>query len=183
MEILYKKIVETFNNNPQVFTERELPALRLIDINYGQPDNPESFELFFPAMFIAWQILPSATIGENDTLNLDFHIIQEPGRATENFTVQLDAGIEYVRFVKACRYLLNRLKCPHITPLRYAGERQNTTPYFRYHIVSYTCGIEQDQSSIWRPEYTSGSIESIKIKEGFLRNSVPGEEPDIDVFK
>lgn len=165
METVYKKIVETFTAHPEVFSDRNLPAIRQIDVYQGQPDDPENFEVFCPAMFIDWQIAPGAN-GESDKLTIDFHILQEPGVPTDNFTPTLDAGLEYLLQLKACKYLLNKLRAANTTPLVYAGERPRITPFFKYHVVSYTCSIDQYTDSIHRPATGTGTIESIRITEG-----------------
>jgi hypothetical protein len=48
MEAVYNKIIETFASDEAiaVFTEANLPQPRTIDIYRGQPDDPDSFEIF-----------------------------------------------------------------------------------------------------------------------------------------
>jgi len=168
MEIVYKKIVETFNAHPEVFTSRGLPVVRQIDLNIGQPDDPENFEVFCPAMFISWSIRPG-TGGESDTLTLDFHLLQEPTANTENFSNVAVVGVEYIKLMEAVKYLLNDLKTSATTPLRYAGEQPAVTPYFRYHVVSYTCSIDAYTDSIHKPALGEGQLSGIVLKEGKLR--------------
>lgn len=178
METVYKKIIETFEAHPEVFSDRELPNVRMIDIYQGQPENPEEFEVFCPAIFIDWLISPGAN-GESDKLTIDFHILQEPGVPTDNFTPTLEAGLEYMRMLKACKYLLNKLRATNSTPLQYAGEKPRTTPFFKYHVVSYTCSIDQYTDSVHRPATGVGTIDSIKITEGSQKAT---QVMEIDVF-
>ncbi len=169
MDSVYKKIVDTFKDNEQVFTDNQLPVIRQIDINLGQTDNPEEFEVFLPGMFISWDI-KAGTVGESDILTLDFHIVQEPGAGTESFSGRMDEGLEYIRVIKAVKYLLNALATDHTSPLRYAGERQAITPFFRYHILSYQCSIDSYTDSIFRPDLTESTILDVDITSGRLRN-------------
>ena len=141
METVYLTILKTFKDNKQVFLDRHLPVIRTIDINIGQPDDAENFEFFCPAIFISWDIKPSLS-GEPDSLTLDFHILQEPKGHTESFSNVETVGMEYTKLLLACKYLLNSLRTDATTPLKYAGERQAATPYFRYHILTYTCNID-----------------------------------------
>ncbi|TCN63696.1 hypothetical protein [Acetobacteroides hydrogenigenes] len=187
MEQVYLAILKTFAENKKVFTDRHLPVIRTIDINIGQPDDPENFEVFCPAIFISWDIKPGIA-GEPDNLTLDFHILQEPKGHTESFSnafrspsgvegIGAEVSIEYMRLIKACKYLLNSLRVTGTpseverspsgvegtTPLKYAGERQAATPYFRYHILTYTCSIDAYTDSIHRPQMTTGTVEAIRI--------------------
>jgi hypothetical protein len=184
MEAVYKKIVDTFNDHPEVFTDRKLPVMRQIDIYLGQPDDPENFEVFCPAMFIDWQINPGAN-SEPDKLIIELHIIQEPGTPTDNFTPTLDNGLEYMRLLNAAKYLINKLKTDETTPFVYAGERPRVTPFFKYHVISYSCNIDQYKDSIHRPVMGTGTLEKIKIDPGLLQQKKPEvvSAPDIDIFK
>jgi hypothetical protein len=168
MEIVFKRIKEVFEDHPEVFSERTLPAIRTIDIHLGQPDNPEEWEVFCPAIFVAWNKQPGPT-GEPDVLTLDFHILQEPGIATDGEENTLDPGLEYLRLIKACNYLLNRLKADNTSPLEWKGERQAITQFFRYHIVTYTCQIDTVSESIHDKVFAEGKVESIKVTGGKLK--------------
>jgi len=164
METIYLAILKTFKDNKQVFLDRHLPVIRTIDINIGQPDDPESFEVFCPAIFISWDIKPGIA-GESDNLTLDLHILQEPRGHTENFSKVETVGIEYMKLIEACKYLLNQQRTDTSTPLKYAGERQAATPYFRYHILTYTCSIDAYTDSIHRPQMTTSTVEAIRITD------------------
>jgi len=181
MEIIYKKIVDTFNANEAVFTDRGLPPIRQIDINYGQTDNPEDFEIFMPGMFIGWEII-ERSINEPSELILDFHLLQDPGAGTENFSDQLDAGVEYIAMIKAVKYVLNQLRASNTTGLQYAGERPMVTPYFRYHIISYKCLIDKVHDSL-----TKGAVDEVEL-EDYTKNFKQKQKadiptpPDIDIM-
>jgi hypothetical protein len=182
MDSVYKKIVDTFKDNEQIFVDKQLPLIRQIDINLGQPDSPEEWEVFLPAMFISWDIKAGA-VGESDMLTLDFHLVQEPGTGTESFSGRMDEGLEYIRMIRVVKYLLNALATDHTSPLRYAGERQAITPFFRYHIISYQCSIDSYTDSVFRPDLTEGTILDIDITTGRLRNhsDKPGAI-DLEIF-
>lgn len=181
MEIVYNKIVETFNAHPEVFTDRSLPIPRTIDIEMGQAEDPESFEIFLPGIFINWDI-KAGTDGP-DILTLDITVLQEPGPGTESFSERMAEGLEYMRLIKAVKYLLNRLSTDETSPLMYMGERKAATPFFKYHIITYQCGIDQYTDSIHRPDLTDGSVEAIRITEGLLKNKTGGNvPPEIDVY-
>ena len=175
MEQVYLAILKTFAENKKVFTDRHLPVIRTIDINIGQPDDAENFEFFCPAIFISWDIKPGIA-GEPDNLTLDFHILQEPKGHTESFSnafrspsgvegIGAEVSIEYMKLIEACKYLLNQQRTNSSTPLKYAGERQAATPYFRYHILTYTCSIDAYTDSIHRPQMTTGTVEAIRITD------------------
>lgn len=183
MEEVYKKIVDTFNAHPEVFTSRSLPTIRQIDINVGQPDDPESFEVLCPAIFIGWDIRAGSG-SEADTLSLDFHLLQEPGAGTENYSDRLDEGLEYIRLASAVKRCLNMLSTDISSPLKYTGERQAVTPFFRYHVITYTCSIDATTESVHRPTLTESTIESINLTGGKLRKEFPNKKPtpDIDTF-
>jgi hypothetical protein len=185
---VYKRIVEVFNENEVVFTDRQLPPVRTIDINMGQPEDPESFEMFLPAIYIGWNKTPGPDV-EPDILTLDFHVLQDPGTGSENFSSELDAGLEYLRLLEAVKYLLNYLRANNTTPLKWAGERQAITPYFKYHILTYTCSVDAYNDSVHRPQYREDTIEEINVNQGRVKQNKPSEippEPDppiIETFK
>jgi hypothetical protein len=172
METIYKKIVETFNNNKAVFTDKGLPAIKQIDINYGQTDRPEEFEIFFPSIFISWEITEQNS-NEPSLLTLDFHILQYPGAGTENFSDRLSENIEYLNMIATCKYILNHLRANNTSGLSYAGERPAITPYFRYHIVSYRCFIDKVDDSL-----TKGKLDNVEL-EDYTKDFEPKTKADI----
>lgn len=180
MELVYQKIVETFNAHPQVFTDRNLPIPRTIDIDMGQPDDPESFEIFLPALFVNWNITPG-TDGP-DILTVDVSVLQEPGPGTESFSDRMPEGLEYMRLLKAIKFLLNRLSTEISSPLQYAGERPAATPFFKYHVISYRCGIDQYTDSIHRTQFVDGSAESLKLTGKLKQKTGDNVPPEIDVY-
>lgn len=181
MEQVYLAILKTFRENKQVFIDRHLPEIRQIDINIGQPDDPENFEVFCPAIFISWDIKPG-NAGDPDSLTLDFHLLQEPKGHTESYSNVETVGIEYMRLINACKYLINKLRTVTTTPLRWAGERQAATPYFRYHIATYTCSIDADDSSIHRPTLTTAQFETLKITEAKQQQKPESTDISIEVY-
>lgn len=181
METIYLAILKTFKDNKQVFLDRHLPVIRTIDINIGQPDDAENFEFFCPAIFISWDIKPNLS-SEPDSLTLDFHILQEPKGHTESFSNVETVGMEYTKLLLACKYLLNSLRTDATTPLKYAGERQAATPYFRYHILTYTCSIDAYTESIHRPQMTTGTVEAIKITRGTQKEKADSLAIDLETY-
>jgi hypothetical protein len=182
MEILYKKIVDTFNANEAVFTERNLPPIRQIDINYGQLDHVEDFEVFLPGIFIGWEIIENNS-NEPSLARLDFHLAQDPGANTESFSKTLEAGMEYILMIKTVKYVLNKLRASNTSGLVYAGERPEITPYLRYHVISYQCFIDKVHDSL-----TGGKTEEVKLTD-YTKDFKTKEKadiplaPDIDTMK
>lgn len=182
MDILYKKIVDTFNANKAVFTDKGLPEIRQIDINYGQLDNPEEFEVFLPGIFIGWEILEDNS-NEPSLIRLDFHLGQDPGANTENFSENLEAGLEYILIMKTVKYVLNKLRASNTSALVYAGEKPAVTPYLRYHIISYKCFIDKVDDSL-----TGGKTDDVELTN-YTKDFKPKEkadipsEPDIEVME
>lgn len=144
MDIVYKKIADTFElqATKDKFTTQSLPFVRTVDINLGQPDNPEGFEIFYPAMFVSWSE-QKASENEPMELTLEFHVIQEPGAGTEGFSTRLPEGLAYIRVLKTIQAVLNSLKADNTSKFRYVGKRPNITEFFRYHILQYRCFIDE----------------------------------------
>jgi hypothetical protein len=182
METLYQAITGFFTDHPEVFTERELPVIRMIDIYMGQPDDPEAFEVFYPAIFINWSITPDNNGSGPHLLTLDFHVLQEPGKGTEGFSGVQDAGLQYVKLLKAVKYILNNLKADNCSFLQYAGERPAITPFFRYHVIIYQCHIDAYNDSLHRPAYAEGSLEKLVITEGKVKPIDPRPVTEIDTY-
>lgn len=179
METLYKKISDTFNDHPEVFSERTLPVPRTIDIDYGQADDPEAFELFLPAILLNFDV--KAGSDNPDVLTLDVIVLQEPGAGTENFSERQDEGLSYVRFLKAVKYCFNNLASDESSPLRYMGERKAASQYFKYHVLTYTCFIDSYTDSLHKPTLVDGSIESIKI-DGKLKQKDGFPQVEIETY-
>ena len=176
MDLIYQKIVDTFNNNKQVFIDRNLPPVRQVDIYMGQPDDPASFELFLPAVFVDWSITEGTDKDEN-FMQLDFHVIQEPGIATENFSERLTEGLEYIQMIKTVKYLVNRSRAENTTPLSYIGERPRITPFFKYHIVS-------EEDSINRPTNTEVELTDYDLTGARAKQKKePDPAPSIDTYQ
>jgi|GEM_PF-1199233 len=179
MEIVYQKILKVFADHPEVFTERGLPVPRQIDINLGQPDDPEGWEVFFPGIFIAWSI---KTAGDDpDVLTLELSVLQEPGAGTESFSNRLDEGLEYLKMLKAVKYLINGLRSDVSSPLTYKGERPGANRIMRYHVLEYTCKIDSYTDSIHKHKLTPAVIENIKLGGGKLKETNPEGELDLEI--
>lgn len=180
MELVYNKIVETFNAHPEVFTNRGLPVPRTIDIDMGQAEDPESFEIFLPGIFVNWDI--KAGTDTPDVLSVEISVLQEPGTGTESFSERMNEGLEYLSLLKAVKYLLNRLSTEITSPLQYTGERKAATPFFKYHVISYQCFIDQYTDSIHRPGTVDGSAESLKITGKLKQKTSDNVPPEIEVY-
>ncbi len=143
MDKLYSKLIAHFNLPivKQIFTNANLPELRTIDLNMGQVNNPEGFDIFYPAMFIDW-----AERNEKNTeplhLDLSFHILQLPSFGTENFADNIQEGLSYLRFLKAVKKALNIFKPNNASKPAYKGAAPGITPYFKYHILNYSCYLD-----------------------------------------
>jgi hypothetical protein len=160
METIYNKIVKTFTDNQQVFTDAELIAPRTIDINIGQTDNPEGFEIFYPAIFVSWAISPQANNYDPKLLTLDFHCIQDADVGTENFSGNI--APTYLAWLRKTRMVLNGLRAANTTGLTYRGERPNLTPYFRYTIINFECYIDIADESLTRGTLTTEELDGYK---------------------
>lgn len=171
---IYKTICDLFKNNQDVFTNLNLPPIRHIDINYGQPDDLENFEVFFPAIFISWSIREPSK-NEPNILTLEFHCLQTPGEGTEGFADKLAPGFEYINVLKTIKYMLNGLRAYNTTPLRYVDERPVITPYVRYHVVTYECFIDKVDES-----FTAGSLTNVELT-GYVPEINLKQKTDIPV--
>jgi hypothetical protein len=171
MELLLKKIQDTFNANKQVFHQRGLPHVRQIDMHLGQPDNPDDFELLLPAMFISYSILEDDTSTEPDELLLDFHLLQEAIGRSEGNSPNRDVSLTYLRMIDAVKYMLKDLTSEHTTGLRRAGQRPQNTEYYNYDIISMKCWITQANDSFTKPAYTEGTIDKIRT-DAFVKSKV-----------
>lgn len=183
MDKLYKKIAQVFTDNKQVFIDRDLLPVRQCDIYMGQPDDPESFEMFLPGVFVDWSITPGGA-GEQDLLQVDFHVLQEPGANSENYSERLTESMDYLLTLKTVKYLVNRLRSSTSTPLTYSGERPRITPFFKYHIASYKCYIDSDEGSINRPTDTDTEPNDLVVSKLGVQYQQPDEllSPIIDTF-
>jgi len=181
METLYQKIVQTFNEHPEVFTGRTLPVPRTIDIDYGQADDPEGFELFLPAVLLNFDI-KAGTNNEPDLLTLDVTVLQEPGSGTESFSETRNSGLEYLRFLNAVKYCFNHLASGDSSPLQYAGERKSASPFFRFHVINYTCFIDRYTESLHKPVMAEGSIEAIRLTGTSLVEKKVLVSPEIETY-
>jgi len=183
MQLIYKKIVDTFNSvkGKEAFTSRGLVAPKTIDINYGQPDNPEGFEFFLPAIFVSWSINPNAD-QEPKTLVLDFHVLNYPDIHTESFSPQLSTDIVYLSFLNAVKFVLNNLRAANTTGLKYAGERPAITPYYRYQVLSYNCYVDVLEESLTKGTITPAELSDFEATFSLKNKEVP-LPTNIDTFK
>lgn len=162
MDILYNNFLSYFDNQKtkNIFVENNLPLLRTIDINIGQVSNPEMFEIFYPALFIDWSETQNNP-KEPLELNLSFHVLQTPYFSTENFSENKKKGLQYIMFLKTIKKVLNTFKTPNASKLQYLGLNPNITPYFKYHILNYTCNLDDKTAE--------PNLKNIKL-EGYKAN-------------
>lgn len=181
MELLLKKIQDTFNANKQVFHLRGLPHLRQIDIHIGQPDDPDNFEVLLPAMFISYSIREDDDNTDPDELLLDFHLLQEPVGSSEGNSHNRDVSLTYLRMIQAVKYMLKDLTSEHTTGLRRAGQRPHQTPYYNYDIISMKCWLSQETGSYTKPDYTEGTIDKIST-EAYVKSKMKAS-PQIGIIE
>jgi hypothetical protein len=159
MDIFYEALTAHFDKTTTkaLFTNQGVSYPRTIDINMGQPDNPEGFEIFYPAVFVSWS---EQKPNENEAarLALFFHVLQNPGAGTEGFSNRLTEGLKYIKFLKALQKALKGFRAQNTSALRYVGQNPNITPFFRYHIQNYQCFIDE----VTTESYTDAEPEDIK---------------------
>jgi len=155
MEKLYKKIAETFNlpEAKQLFIDAGLIPIKMIDINVGQSEDPEGFEVPYPSIFMSWGESRSV-INEPLLMNLQFHVLQYPGKQTHNKAADIDKGLNYVKTLAKIQQVLNGIRSEETTPLRYFGKTPNINPYGRYHILNYQCHIDEVHEHLTRQQTT-----------------------------
>ncbi len=183
MDVMYQLIAKTLTENKTEFTNRGISAVRQCDIYMGQPDDPESFELFLPAVFVDWNIVPG-NVGEQDLLQLDLHILQEPGTNSESFSNRISESMAYLTRVKTVKYLVNKLRTETSTPLTYAGERPRVTGFFKYHIASYKCYFDNDHDSFSRSTNSEATLTDLNITDKTIPQKTASIEADpmIDTY-
>lgn len=180
METLYQKIIETFNQNPQVFTERGLPVPRTIDMDYGQADDPENFELFLPALLINFAVVPGEA-NSSDLLNMQLSVVQDPGELTANYSADLQAGLQYLRLLRAVRYVMNNLASDETSPLKFKALRPAATQYFKLHVIEYSCLIDRYTDSLHKPSIGEATVDKLSLQAA-VADSIRPAVPDLDVY-
>lgn len=176
MDILYTKITEIFNENKAVFTNASLPPVQQVDVYMGQPEDAENFEIFLPAIFMNWALTPTDTNGSSKAV-LEFHVLQEPTGGSENFTTA-EASLQYIQVLKKVKYLLNQLRAENTTPLKYKGEKPTGSEYFKYHVITYECQIDEDTASLHRTLLTNTTPLDLNSRTAQLKKKRPLVEPD-----
>ncbi len=170
MDILYENLTKHFEKNEirELFAQANLPELRTIDLNMGQVNNPEGFEIFYPAMFIDWS---DKADGQTEPLSLElvFHILQIPSFATENFSDNLHEGLDYLRFLKTIKKALNSFRTPNASKFKYLGTSPNITPFYKYHTLNYSCYIDDTTSE---PELTAVELQGYNMDFGIKEKCV-----------
>jgi hypothetical protein len=180
METLYQKIIETFNLNTQVFTDRGLPVPRTIDIDYGQADDPENFELFLPAVLINFAVVPGEP-NSSDVLNLQLSVVQDPGELTASYAADLQPGLQYLRLLRAVRFVMNNLASAETSPLKFKALRPAATQYFKLHVIEYSCLVDPYTDSLHKPSIGEATVDKLSLQASIATSTRP-PVPDLDLF-
>ena len=138
MQNLYLKIVETINQNKQMFIDEELEPPRHIDLYNGQPDNPKAFEFVTPALFVDYGIdwSPGTAGAKQGTLTIDCHILTAARTNSESWS-DATASKELL-FHEIIMELLESVSTDNVTSLICTGEKPSQTDFFDYHIMTFT---------------------------------------------
>ncbi len=163
MIALYKKICETFDENTSLFEDLGLTPIRMIDFDYGQMDNPDDFEMVFPAMFLSYSIQPDDVTEPNRAL-LSFDVLQEPGNATENFSPKQNSGLDMLRTLEVVKHILNALRSDESTGLSFNSEEAMTNGYYRWQRIRFECFIDQCNTSLTKGDTIPTELQYINIE-------------------
>ncbi len=108
----------------------------IIDFYYGQPLNPEQFEITFPAVLIDYTI-----DWENEMFMLQAHVVSEYEAPSDSLTINRTPGTQYVELLNIVRYALTGLKSEALSNFTPTTEQKTTTDFFHYHILSFKATV------------------------------------------
>jgi len=103
----------------------------------GQPINPEEFEFTLPAIFFDYNI--DWNIG---VINIDAHVVSEFEEDSGSIFENKELGLNYLKTLAICRYLITNQCTDYITRLKPYSERPAVTDCYHYHILSFQAQIE-----------------------------------------
>jgi hypothetical protein len=146
MTSLYQKIIETVTANNTSFTGKGLTAPVTIDLYAGQPDAPELFNFFTPALFIEYSIEweHGNRYAKQGKFLLDVHILVDPVPGTENYSLRQTEGLKKIEFYDLVSRLLDGLNSETTGTMALIGEEPRPTEYFNYHVLHFTGMIHKD---------------------------------------
>jgi hypothetical protein len=133
---LYQKITEKLQAVQEQLTQAGILQPITVDFYYGQPLNPEAFEITFPAVLIDHTI-----DWENETLLVQAHVVYQYTVSGNNPVPDITAGMQYVKLLNIVRYALNGLKSDNLGYLIPTTEQKAVTNFFHYHIISFKATI------------------------------------------
>lgn len=162
MERMYKKIVETIELNKQKFINAGVHFPETVDVFLGQPDNPELFEFFTPAIFVDY----SADY-DGELLYIYIHALQDFGKDSENFT-NSNEGLNYFKFLTVLKRCLNGIKIPPIFGVLKLHEEVPIVSEFNYHQITFKCNLYMDLDLIEEP-FQEIVLEKVSINHGKLK--------------
>lgn len=148
MKNLYLKIIETIENNRELFVSKGLIPVETIDLYDAQPESA-GFEFTCPALFIdyriEWERGGSRT--KNGVLNIDVHILTQPGPGTENSNPRLPEGLNKLEYYELIAELMERVTTDNIPSLALISEEPVLTDYFCYHMLRFNAPIYKDKGN------------------------------------
>lgn len=156
-EAFYLALLNMLQSNKAAFGDSNL---RTIDINYGQTEDPDAFEIFYPALFVSWALNPPRD-GGGDILNLELQVMQEPGGNTDG--VVASKGLEYLRVIETIKFLTTGFKPDGFAALEADGENSVPAGYVRFHNLRYTCRALPQQTGHHFDEAGEGEVTSFQV--------------------
>ena len=176
---LFPKIQEAFEAQKALFTNNKLPGNWFVDMYMGQPINPEEFEFSLPAVFIDYSIDWAMNI-----ITIDAHVISEFEEESGSIFSKKDEGINYMRMLSLCRYILTGIKTDFITKLKPLGEKPATTEYYHYHILTFSGNIQDYVNlDLIPPRLVDATgVKAIVNKHTIARKKAPDATGMVDVM-
>lgn len=143
MRNLYLKIIEIIENNRELFISKGLLPVETVDLYDAQPEEPGGFEFTCPALFIDYKIEweRGGSRLKNGVLNIDVHIITQPGPGTENFNPRLPEGLQKLEYYDLIAELMERVATDNVPSLALISEEPVLTDYFCYHMLRFNAPI------------------------------------------
>lgn len=175
---LFPKIQEAFENKKALFTDNALPEIAFVDVYMGQPITPEEFEFVLPAVFIDYSI-----DWNQNLINIDAHVLSEFGEESGSPFDNKAEGINYLKVLAICRYILTGIKTDNISRLKPLSERPATTEYYHYHILSFQANIQDyiDNTLIPARLKDATGVKAVIDKHIIKQKGVPSAEGMVDL--
>ena len=169
MDRLFSKILETIEGAANKFSNAGLTPPQTIDAYLGQPESPEDFEFFTPAVFIDISADYANKIGYAHV-----YVAQRYGSDSENFADDRQSGLWYFRFLRILKNCLKGIKTPPVFgALKLHQENPLSAEKFHYHqvVFSFTLNDELDDTG----KFIDVIIDDVEIKheDGTLKERKP----------